>query len=96
MLATCRQPLDVPHSSYIGEQLTVVLMNNYFMFNVAYYHQVTGTAMGTKLAPSHATLFLTKFEEKPVYTYPLQPNYGIGLLITSYCGMMAWNPFRNS
>ena len=30
--------------------------------------------MGTKLAPSYAKLFMTKFEEKYVYTYPLQPK----------------------
>ena len=30
--------------------------------------------MGTKLAPSYANLFMTKFEEKYVYTYPLQPK----------------------
>ena len=30
--------------------------------------------MGTKLAPSYTNLFMTKFEEKYVYTYPLQPK----------------------
>ena len=30
--------------------------------------------MGTKLAPSYANLFMTKFEEKYVYTYPLHPK----------------------
>ena len=37
-------------------------------------HQVSGTGMGTKLAPSYANLFMTKFEEKYVYTYALQPK----------------------
>ena len=35
---------------------------------------MSGTAMGTKLTPSYANLFMTKFEEKYVYTYPLQPK----------------------
>ena len=30
--------------------------------------------MGTKLAPSYANLFMAKFEEKYVHTYPLQPK----------------------
>ena len=30
--------------------------------------------MGTKLAPSYANLFMTKFEENHVYTYRLQPT----------------------
>ena len=49
------------------------MTNNHFEFNGTFYHQVSGTAKGTKLAPSYANLFMTKFEEKYVYTYPLQP-----------------------
>ena len=30
--------------------------------------------MGTKLEPLYVNLFMTKFEEKYVYTYPLQPK----------------------
>ena len=30
--------------------------------------------MGTKMAPSYTNLFVTKFEEKYVHTYPLQPK----------------------
>ena len=30
--------------------------------------------MGTKLAPSYANIFMTKFEEKYAYTYHLQPK----------------------
>ena len=52
MLDTRRQPLDIPHSNYIVKLLTVVLTNNHFEFNWAYYHQVSGTIMGTKSAPS--------------------------------------------
>ena len=73
MLAIHRPPHDLPHCSYIVEQLEVVLTNNYFEFNGTHYHQVSGTAMSTKLAPSYANLFMTKFEEKYVYTCPLQP-----------------------
>lgn len=31
--------------------------------------------MGTKLAPNYANLFMTDFETKHVFTYPLQPTY---------------------
>ena len=67
-------PNNLPHNSYIIELLEVVLTNNHFNFNGKHYHQVSGTAMGTKLAPLYANLFMTKFEEKYVYTYPLQPK----------------------
>ena len=69
-----RTPNNLLHNSYIVELLAVVLTNNHFEFNVTCYHQVSGTAMGTKLVASYANLFMTKFEEKYVYTYPLQPK----------------------
>ena len=72
MLAIHKQPDTLPHNSYIIE-LELVLTNNHFEFSGEFYHQLSGTAMGTKLAPSYANLFMTKFEHKYVYTYPLQP-----------------------
>ena len=44
--------------SYIVELLEVVLTNNYFDFNGKHYHQISGTAMGTKLEPSYANCTL--------------------------------------
>ena len=73
ILAIHRPPNDLPHNRYITEPLEVVLTNNHFEFNGTFYHQVSGTALDTKLAPSYANLLRTKFEEKYVYTYPLQP-----------------------
>ena len=74
MLAIHKPPDTLPHNSYIIELLELVLTNNHFEFNGEFYHQLSGTAMGTKLAPSYANLFMTKFEDKYVYTYPLQPK----------------------
>ena len=65
---------SLPHNCYIIELLELVLTNNHFEFSGKYYHQLSGTAMGTKLAHSYANLFMTKSEEKYVYTYPLQPK----------------------
>ena len=67
-------PNSLPQNSCIIELLEVILTNNHFEFNGKHYHQVSGTAMGTKLAPSYANLFMTKFEEKYVYIHPLQPT----------------------
>ena len=74
LLATYRQLLDLSHSSYTVGLLRVVLTNNDFEFKRAHYHQVSGTAMGAKLVPSFANLFMSKIEGKHVYTYPLPPN----------------------
>ena len=72
ILAFHRTPNNLLHNSYIIELLEVILTNNHFEFNGTQSHQVSGTAMGTKLA--YANLMMTKFEEKYVYKYPLQPK----------------------
>ena len=50
--------------------LRYVLTKNNFDFNGKHYLQVGGTAMGTKVAPSLANLFMAHFEEQYVYQYP--------------------------
>ena len=73
-LAIDRHTNVLPHNSYIVELLEVVLPNNYFDFNSKHYHHILGTAMGTKLTPSYANLFVTKFEQTHLYTYHLLPT----------------------
>ncbi|CAG2250860.1 unnamed protein product [Mytilus edulis] len=41
---------------FILASLKLILERNIFYFNGTYYHQKKGTAMGTKMAPSYATL----------------------------------------
>ena len=52
---------------------SLVLSKNNFNFNNEHYLQVGGTAMGTKLAPSYANIFMDYFERTFVYTYEVQP-----------------------
>ena len=54
MLSIHKPPNSLPHNNDIIEVLEVVLTNNHFEFNGKHYHQVSGTAMGTKLVPSYA------------------------------------------
>ena len=46
------------------ELACVVLKNNFFEFDGEFYHQLRGTAIGTKCAPSHGTLFMAGLEEE--------------------------------
>ena len=48
----------------ILEPLKLVLHKNNFQFNGEHYLQIGGTAMGTKVAPSYANLFMARLEEK--------------------------------
>ena len=56
----------------------VLHMNN-FRFNGENYLQIGGTAMGTRVAPSYANLFMARLEEKLIanceYTLPLYLRY---------------------
>ena len=46
------------------ELLNLVLHKNNFQFNGEHYLQIGGTAIGTKVAPSYANLFMARLEQK--------------------------------
>ena len=53
--------------------LKIVLAKNYFQFADGMYHQIQGTAMGTKMAPAYANLFMAQLEEKLLENYSTKP-----------------------
>ena len=55
---------EQPTPDVLVELIDIVLKNNVFEFNNQYYLQIQGTAMGTKMAPAYANLFMGKLEEK--------------------------------
>lgn len=61
------------HQLTITPLLRMVLEMNNFEFNGQHYLQIRGTAMGTRVAPTFANIFMAHFENTHVYTYPLQP-----------------------
>ena len=73
-LMASRKCSENPSIISILKLLQYVLTKNNFDFNGKHYLQVGGTAMGTKVAPSFAILFMADFEDKHVYTYPTQPK----------------------
>lgn len=70
----------IPPSPYIPpifiliELLIFVLKNNIFSFNQEFFIQLHGIAMGTKLAPSLATLFLPIIEDEYINTSTIKPS----------------------
>ena len=50
-----------------------VLKNNIFKHNSQIYRQLQGTAIGTKMAPSYAIIFMSMLEQKLLETSPLKP-----------------------
>ncbi|XP_071171038.1 uncharacterized protein [Mytilus edulis] len=51
-------------NDFIIKGLKLILENNYFQFNDTYYLQIKGTAMGTKVAPTYATLVMGYIEKQ--------------------------------
>ena len=51
-------------SEFLLDAVNFILNNNTFHFNDTYYLQKCGTAMGTKMAPTYATLYMGYLEEK--------------------------------
>ena len=49
---------------FILSAIKIILENNTFYFDGSYYRQQKGTAMGTKMAPTYATLVLGHLEHK--------------------------------
>lgn len=54
---------------FICVLLSFKLYNNYFMYVLQFYLQTTGTAMGSKVAPTFAFLFMNWLEEYFVYNH---------------------------
>ena len=52
---------------FILKACDFILTNNYFSFNDRYWHQLIGTAMGTKFAPPYACLTMGYLEETKLY-----------------------------
>lgn len=56
------------HSKMILEMCDFILQNNVFLFKDEWYHQIKGTAMGSRFAPSYANLFMGWFEREHAWS----------------------------
>jgi hypothetical protein len=66
-LSQHRGQFNMPSNQSLIKLLDLVLTKNNFIFNGQNYLQISGTAMGTKMAPD--------FEERHVYTHHTQPLF---------------------
>ena len=82
-----------PFRKVIHQFLIHILKENYFTFNDQLYLQKHGTAMGTKMAPSFANIFMGTLEEQ-ITSYP---SYGKdSLMIYFSSGHMERNHSKHS
>ncbi len=65
---------DVPiPPNTMSDLLKIVLTQNHFQFTDLMFHQIQGTAMGTKMAPAYANIFMAELEEKLLNNYHITP-----------------------
>ena len=62
-----------PPTQTLVKLLTLVLKCNNFEFNGQHYLQVQGTAMGTKMAPAYANIFMGRLEKQLLMSVTLRP-----------------------
>ena len=67
-----REDVPIPPET-MKDLLSIVLTKNYFQFADQMYHQIQGTAMGTKMAPAYANIFMAELEEKLLNNYHTKP-----------------------
>ena len=79
--------LDPPPfpKSLAQKLMETVLKHNYFEFNGTMYRQIQGTAMGTKMAPSFACLFMANLEESFLRDRPHSPLMWLRYIDDIFC-----------
>ncbi len=70
---------------WIRDLLRLVLFKNNFEFNNHHFLQIGGTAMGTKVAPSLANLFMGKIERKLLELSHLKPLLWLRYIDDIFC-----------
>ena len=64
-----REDKTIP-TEFIIKLLKLVLENNIFEFNKEFWIQLLGTAMGTRVAPTYANIFMNKLEKEMLASLP--------------------------
>ena len=78
-MAACKKalqtrPSPAPPTQYLTQMIEQILTMNSFSFNNECYLQTQGTAMGTRMAPSYANLFMAELEDKLLTWTTHQPH----------------------
>jgi len=66
---------SLPDPEMLAKLLEIVLTMNTFEFNNACYQQLQGSALGSKLSPAYANIFMGKLEKEFLSQATLKPLY---------------------
>ncbi|XP_077151982.1 uncharacterized protein LOC143815994 isoform X1 [Ranitomeya variabilis] len=67
--------MSIRTSQLCLELLTLILYENFFLYQDTYYVQTRGTAMGSNVAPAYANAFMNQFEIEHIYDNELFLTY---------------------
>ena len=70
-----RQVKDIS-TKILCDLATIILKNNFFEIGEDVYHQLLGTAIGTKFAPTYTNLFMAGLQKKFFEILTSNPFYG--------------------
>ena len=85
-ILSVKRPNDsAPSNTSLIRLLNCVLKMNNFRFNTKHYLQTNGTAMGTRVAPTYANLFMSKLERDHIYKHPKCPKYWYRFIDDIWC-----------
>ncbi|CAN7948048.1 unnamed protein product [Ixodes hexagonus] len=70
-----RRSSDAPDAHTIAMISRLVLELNSFEFNDQFFLQISGTAMGTKMSPNYANIFMASIESKFLGRHHLKPAF---------------------
>lgn len=74
-----------PSSDFLTGLAELVLTKNAFSFEGLHYLQIKGTAMGTRMAPSYANIFMGRLEQEFLSREPLQPFLWVRYIDDVFC-----------
>jgi len=84
-LSKHRPPDAFPTVQSLIWLLKLTLRLNNFEFNGNHYLQIGGTAMGTRLAPSYANIFMSELEQKLIEDHHLKPHTWFRFIDDIFC-----------
>ena len=87
--------LDTLHKMFICNLAHQVLTKNYFTFNGQMYIQKQGTAVGTRMAPNYAIIFMHYLESNLLNKSTLKPKTWLRFIDDIFYDLATWYPNIN-
>ncbi len=68
-----KRPECIPSTSVILDLINEILTSNFFMYGTDFFLQTSGVAMGSKMSPSFASLYVGYFEQNIIFNNQENP-----------------------